>query len=124
MQPTIKIVRKDSNESTYSRTWGAADSWLYIYTTYLIQILEQDHQVAGSLRFKIPEVYLDLIEHKLKALRKKLVEIKAQMKELKIKVADPIRVNEEFVEYAYFPHGYEVGWGFGMLLCSMKGQDD
>jgi hypothetical protein len=52
-------------------------------------------------------VYLDLIEHKLKALRKKLVEIKAQMKELKIKVADPIRVNEEFVEYAYFPHGYE-----------------
>jgi hypothetical protein len=79
----------------------------YIYTTYLIQILENDYQAAGTLNFKIPEVYQNFIEHKLKELRRQLVETKGQMKELKIKVADPIRKNEEFMEYAYFPHGYE-----------------
>ncbi|MGG1400238.1 hypothetical protein ABE288_20805 [Bacillus salipaludis] len=79
----------------------------YIYTTYLIQILENDHQAALTLKFKIPEAYQHLIESKLKELRRKLVDLKAKMKELRIKVADPVRVNEEFIEYSYYPHGYE-----------------
>jgi hypothetical protein len=28
------------------------------------------------------------------------VDLKAKMKELRIKVADPVRVNEEFIEYS------------------------
>lgn len=79
----------------------------YIYTTYLIQTLESDHQTADSLNFKIPEVYQELIEQKLKTLRKQLIEIKGKMKELKIRVDDPYEVNVEFVEYCYFAHGYE-----------------
>ncbi|MEH6957213.1 hypothetical protein [Neobacillus drentensis] len=78
----------------------------YIYTTYLIQILENDNQITSSLSFKIPEAYQHLIECKLKLLRMDLVKIKGEMKELKIKVADPIR-DDIFIEYAYFPHGYE-----------------
>lgn len=79
----------------------------YIYTTYLIQILETDYQTVGTLKFKIPEVYQDFIEQKLKYLRRQSTAMKAQMKELKIKVNDPHRVNEDFVEYAYFAYGYE-----------------
>lgn len=48
----------------------------YIYTNYLIQILENDHQAAETLKFKIPEVYQHLIESKLKELRRQLVNIK------------------------------------------------
>jgi hypothetical protein len=93
----------------------------YIYTTYLIQILENDHQATGTLNFKIPEVYQNFIEHKLKVLRKQLVDIKGQMKELKIKVADPVRVNEEFMEYAYFPHGYEGKMRFWDAAMAYEG---
>lgn len=89
----------------------------YIYTTYLIQILENDHQTVGTLKFKIPEVYQGFIEEKLKYLRRQSADMKVKMKELKIKVDDPRQVNEEFVEYAYFAHGYEGTmrfWGAAM----------
>lgn len=84
----------------------------YIYSTYLIQVLEQDHQTVGRLNFKIPEVYERLIESKLKALRTRLVEYKKQMRELKIKVLDPVRLNVDFVQYDYFAHGYEGNMRF------------
>lgn len=90
----------------------------YIYTTYLIRVLERDHEAVSYLNFKIPEVYEHLIEGKLKILRKQLVEIRAKMKELKIKVIDPHRVNEEFIQYDYFAHGYEGNmrfWDAAML---------
>jgi hypothetical protein len=93
----------------------------YIYTTYLIQNLERDHQTAGTLNFKIPEVYQNVIEHKLKELRKQLIEIKRQMKDLKIKVADPVRVNGEFLEYAYYPHGYEGRMRFWDAAMAYEG---
>jgi hypothetical protein len=93
----------------------------YIYTTFLIQILESDHQVSSKLKFKIPESYQGLIETKLKELRWQLVEIKGKMKELKIKVAEPVRVNEEFVEYAYFPHGYEGTMRFWDAAMAYEG---
>lgn len=102
----MKVVRKKSMKAPIPE---AEENLVveYIYTTYLIQILETDHQKAATLNFKIPEVYQEFIESKLKELRKKLVEIKGRMKELKIKVIDPIRVNEDFVEYAYYAHGAE-----------------
>jgi hypothetical protein len=92
----------------------------YIYTTYLIQILENDYQMAGNLSFKIPEVYQHLIESKLKILRTELVKIKGKMKELKIKVADPIR-DDIFIEYAYFPHGYEGRMRFWVSAMEYEG---
>jgi hypothetical protein len=93
----------------------------YIYTTYLIQILENDHQIAGNLKFKIPEAYQHLIESKLKKLRMDLVRIKGEMKDLKIKVADPVKVNEEFMEYSYFPHGYEGKMRFWFAAMEYEG---
>ncbi|WP_286231322.1 hypothetical protein [Neobacillus mesonae] len=93
----------------------------YIYTNYLIQILESDYQSVCTLNFKIPEVYESLIEAKLKELRKQLIEIKRQMKDLKIKVADPVRVNEEFFEYAYYPHGYEGKMRFWEAAMKYEG---
>ncbi|MED1466819.1 hypothetical protein [Bacillus salipaludis] len=79
----------------------------YIYMTDLIKNIENDHQAALKLKFKIPEEYRHLIESKIKELRRQLVDLKAKMKELRIKVADPVRVNEEFIEYSYYPCGYE-----------------
>jgi hypothetical protein len=93
----------------------------YIYTTYLIQILENDHQTAGTLNFKVPEVYQNVIEHKLKELRRRLFEIKGQMKELKIKVADSYEVNVEFVEYPYFAHGAEGRMRFWTAAMEYEG---
>ncbi|MED1466802.1 hypothetical protein [Bacillus salipaludis] len=55
----------------------------YIYTTYLIQILENDYQAVLTLKFKIPEAYQHFIESKLKELRRQLVDLKAKMKELR-----------------------------------------
>lgn len=93
----------------------------FIYTNYLIQNLENDHQNVGRLTFKIPEVYQNVIEQKLKELRNQLKEIKAQMRELKIKVADPIVVNEDFIEYPYFPHGYEGRMRFWTAAMAYEG---
>jgi hypothetical protein len=93
----------------------------YIYTTYLIQLLETDYHTAGSLNFKIPEAYQSLIENKLKALRKQLVEIKEKMRVLKIKVADPYHVHEDFVEYPYFAHGAEGRMRFWTAAMAYEG---
>jgi hypothetical protein len=93
----------------------------YIYTSYLFQILENDSQSVGTLKFKIPEVYQNLIENKLKYLRKQLIALKAQMKDLKIKVADPVRINEEFIEYRYYPHGYEGTMRFWIAAMEYEG---
>ena len=78
----------------------------YIYTNYLINILENDNKLTGKLNFKIPEAYASLIEDKLKILRTTLRKIKAELKSMNIKVADPEK-DDIFIEYAYFPHGYE-----------------
>lgn len=93
----------------------------YIYTTYLIQILEGDHQVVGRLNFKVPEVYEHFVEAKLKQLRLQLVELKKKMKELKIKVIDPVRVNVDFVQYDYFAHGYEGNMRFWDAAMEYEG---
>lgn len=93
----------------------------YIYTVYLIQILEQDHQISSELSFKIPEAYQNFIESKLKIIRQQLVNIKAKMRELKIKVMDPVRVNEEFVQYDYFAHGYEGNMRFWDAAMKYEG---
>ncbi|MBT2736175.1 hypothetical protein [Bacillus sp. ISL-7] len=92
----------------------------YIYTNYLIQILENDHQLTTNLNFKIPEAYQHLVESKLKILRTDLKKIRTKMKELKIKVAEPIR-DDIFIEYAYFPHGYEGRMRFWEDAMAVEG---
>jgi hypothetical protein len=93
----------------------------YIYITYLIRILENDYNAVSTLNFKIPEVYQNFIENKLKELRKQLVEIKGKMRGLKIKVADPYHVYEDFVEYPYFAHGTEGRMRFWTAAMAFEG---
>lgn len=61
----------------------------YIYLTYLIKALEFDQKAVNRMNFKIPEVYQHLIENKIDFLWKKVVKVKKEMKELKIRVEDP-----------------------------------
>jgi len=78
----------------------------YIVRTYLIDILENDLNVINQSNFKLHEPYTHLVEHVLKKIRFELRDMKAEMKKLKIKVTDQKRVNEDFVQYDYFAHGY------------------
>lgn len=84
-------------------------------------MLEGDRQAVHRLNFKIPEVYVHLIENKLKILRNELVKIKTEMRKLKIKVADPVKVNEDFVQYDYFAHGYEGNMRFWTAAMEYEG---
>jgi hypothetical protein len=93
----------------------------FIYTTFLITNLEQDCELVKKLPFKIPEVYEELIENRLKILRRELIEIKKQMRVLKIKVEKPYYVYEDFVEYAYFAHGYEGRMRFWTAAMNFEG---
>jgi hypothetical protein len=78
----------------------------YIYKTYLVEVLENDHKSIDSLNFKIKEAYVTLIEATLKQLRLELRDIKVEFKKLKAKVEGPEVVNVEFMEYHYFVRGY------------------
>lgn len=79
----------------------------YIYKTYLIDLLEKDHQAINSLNFKLKEPYERLFESTLKQLRIEMRDIKSNFKELKAKVEGPEVVNVEFLEYKYFIRGYQ-----------------
>jgi hypothetical protein len=76
---------------------------------------------VSSLNFKIPEVYQALIENKPKELHKQLVEIKGKMRGLKIKVADPYHIYEDFVKYPYFAHGTEGRMRFWTAAMAYEG---
>jgi hypothetical protein len=78
----------------------------YIYLTYLIEVLENDHKSIDSLNFKIKEVYEGLIESTLMQLRLELKDIKVEFRKLNAKVEGPDLVNVEFMEYHYFVRGY------------------
>jgi predicted nuclease with TOPRIM domain len=78
----------------------------YIYKTYLVEVLENDHKSIDSLNFKIKEVYEGLIESTLKQLRLELRDIKVKFKKLDAKVEGPELVNEDFLKYDYFVRGY------------------
>jgi predicted nuclease with TOPRIM domain len=79
----------------------------YIYKTYLIEILENDHKSIESLNFKLKEPYEQLIDSTLKILRLEVKDIKVKFRDLKAKVEGPEIVNVEFLEYKYFVRGYE-----------------
>ena len=92
----------------------------YIYTNYLINILENDYKLTEKLNFKISEAYESLIKNKLKILRSTHRKIKAELKSLNIKVAEPIK-DDIFIEYAYFPHGYEGKMRFWEAAMEYEG---
>ncbi|KAA0547586.1 hypothetical protein FZW96_12120 [Bacillus sp. BGMRC 2118] len=79
----------------------------YIYKTYLINVLEKDHQSIETLNFKLMEPYQHLVESTLKQLRLDIRDIKVKFRKLKAKVEGPEVVNVEFLEYKYFVRGYQ-----------------
>jgi hypothetical protein len=93
----------------------------FIYTTFLITNLEQDHDFVRELPFKIPEVYEKLIENRLRILRRDLIEIKKQMRVLKIRIEEPYFVHDDFIEYPYFAHGYEGRMRFWTAAMRFEG---
>jgi hypothetical protein len=93
----------------------------FIYTTFLITNLEQDHVFVRELPFKIPDVYKELIENRLRILRRELIEIKKQMRALKIRVEEPYYVHDDFIEYPYFAHGYEGRMRFWTAAMNLEG---
>ena len=96
----------------------------FIYMNYLIEILETDLASIQNLNFKLPEVYVGLIENTLMKIRKDLRPIREEMSRLQIKVFPARRVNEEFVEYPYRAHGYEGTqrfWDAAMIMEGKKG---
>ncbi|EWG08619.1 hypothetical protein [Cytobacillus firmus] len=93
----------------------------YIYLDFLIRALEEDRLSVRSIPFKIPEVYESLIDEHLKRLRADIVRARKQMRELKIKVIGPKKVNEDFVQYDYYAHGYEGNMRFWTAAMEYKG---
>ena len=93
----------------------------YIYLDFLIQALEEDRLCVRNIPFKIPEVYESLIDEHLMRLRVDRVSARKQLRELKIKVIGPKKVNEDFVQYDYFAHGYEGNLRFWSAAMEYKG---
>ncbi|PGT89233.1 hypothetical protein [Bacillus sp. AFS040349] len=93
----------------------------YIMRTYLLDILESDRQIIKAASFKLHEPYLHLVEEVLKKVRIDLRDMKAEMNKLKIKVTDQKRVNEDFVQYDYFAHGYRGYNRYWDAALKMKG---
>lgn len=79
----------------------------YILRAYLLELLENDIETIKSADFKLHEPYLHFVEEVLKKVRIDIRDMKEKMRELKIKVYDQKEVNEDFVEYEYFAHGYQ-----------------
>lgn len=94
----------------------------YIYINYLIEVLETDLAYIPTINLKLPEVYLHLIEHTLFNLRTDLKAIRDEMKRLSIKVYEPMRVNEEFMEYKYVVRGYEGSRRFWDAAMKLEGK--
>lgn len=93
----------------------------YIYLIYLIDSLESDRSMFSKLGMKIPEAYVSFIDFKIEQISKYLVEVKQQMRSLKIRVEEPQLVNVEFMEYHYFAHGYEGKMRFWNAAMEFEG---
>lgn len=84
----------------------------YIYANYLIPILERDLKQVPAAKFKISEVYINLIEETLRRLRLDLKQIRNEMKVKGIKVGNPER-DDIIVQYEYWirgRHGIKRMW--------------
>lgn len=79
----------------------------YIMRAYLLDVLESDVETIKAAAFKLHDPYLHLVEEVLKKVRIDIRDMKAKIKELDIKVYDQKEVNEDFVQYEYFAHGYQ-----------------
>jgi hypothetical protein len=92
----------------------------YIMRVNLLSILEDDLEVIKQANFKLHEPYTHLVEEVLKKIRLDLRDMKSIMRELDIKVMDQQRVNEDFVKYDYFAHGYRGEMRYWDAAIKMK----
>jgi hypothetical protein len=95
----------------------------YIHLDFLISTLESDLKTIESSPIKIKEPYIMLVETTLKRVRTDLKTVKDKMKKLNIKVFPQRRVDDMFVEYPYFAHGYQGSnkyWDAALLFASTK----
>jgi hypothetical protein len=95
----------------------------YIHLDFLISTLENDLKSIESAPLKIKEPYLLIIEETLKKIRSDLKTVKEKMKEFDIKVFPMRRVDDMFVEYPYFAHGYKginKYWDAALKFASTK----
>jgi hypothetical protein len=95
----------------------------YIHLDYLIDTLESDLKTIESSPIKIKEPYIMLVETTLKRVRTDLKTVKDKMKKLNIKVFPQRRVDDMFVEYPYFAHGYHGSnkyWDAALRFASTK----
>jgi predicted RNA-binding protein len=95
----------------------------YIHLEYLIETLENDLNMLNQVPLKIKDPYKLLIEETLKKVRSDLKNVKSKMKELDIKVFSQRRVDDMFVEYPYFAHGYHGSnkyWDAALIFASSK----
>jgi hypothetical protein len=95
----------------------------YIHLDFLISTLESDLKTIESSPIKIKEPYIMLVETTLKRVRTDLKTVKDKMKKLNIKVFPQRRVDDMFVEYHYFAHGYSGTmkyWDAALRFASSK----
>jgi hypothetical protein len=95
----------------------------YIHLDFLIETLESDLKAIDQVPLKLKTPYVLLIEETLKKVRSDLKNVKAKMKEFNIKVFPQRRVDDMFVEYHYFAHGYSGTmkyWDAALRFASSK----
>lgn len=66
-------------------------------------------------------MYENLLEEKLKVIRRQLIRIRNEMRNLRIKVQDSSKVNEVFIKYYFTAHGYEETMRFWTSAMKYEG---
>ena len=77
----------------------------YIYLPLLLIVLERDYTLFEEGPFKLKAPYLHMIESAKKLIEKDLVEVKAKLKSMKIKVVRGER-DDLFTEYHFYIGNY------------------
>jgi hypothetical protein len=77
-----------------------------IYYPMLIKVLEKDLSVFKSSPFKLPNPYIELVEHILNLVHKELYYVKRELKKQGMKVQKTKR-DDTFRTYLFIYKGYE-----------------
>lgn len=77
-----------------------------IYYPMLIKVLEKDLSVFKSSPFKLPNPYIELVEHILNLVHKELYYVKRELKKQGMKV-QKTKWDDTFTTYLFIYKGYE-----------------
>ncbi|MBU5341796.1 hypothetical protein [Caldifermentibacillus hisashii] len=77
-----------------------------IYYPMLIKVLEKDLSVFNSSPFKLPNPYIELVEHILNLVHKELYYVKRELKKQGMKV-QKTKWDDTFTTYLFIYKGYE-----------------